>query len=213
MDIIDDYSEYIGITLIFINACLYLWSYITNKKNVALFFLTLYLVTSAFVVIVSSYLASKGENNLHYSHIYFITQFIFLSFFYKTLFTSNQKKGVNIVILLVVFTLTIQYFKKPHLIHQFNIFEIFITSVPLIMYSIIHLYNSLSKKGGYMFINSGVLVYITISTLIFILGDYLTVYENNSVEKIWMINRVFYVIYLILILVEWKKLNSLHKNK
>ncbi len=209
---IDDYFEYIGIALILINACLYLWSYI-NSKNVALFFLALYLVTSAFVVVISSYLGNKGEANLHYSHIYFITQFIFLSLFYRTLLNQNQKKGIDIIILLVLLTLAIQYFNKPYLISQFNLLEIFITSVPLIIYSIMHLYNSLSKKGEFMLINAGVLIYLTTSTLIFILGDYLSEFKNNTITKIWMINKILYVIYLVLILVEWKKLNLPRKSK
>ncbi len=213
MEQIDIFLSNISIALIFINSCLYIWSYIFNKKKLDLLFFAIYLLVSAFVMIASSIIANKGDNNLHYSHIYFITQFIFLSLFYRTLFKSNQKRGVNIVILLVLFTLTIQYFKNPHLIDQFNLLEIFITSVPVIIYSIIHLYNSLSKKGEYMFINSGVLIYLTTSTLIFILGDYLSVYNNTAVIKIWMINKVLYIVYLVLILIEWKKLNSLRKSK
>jgi len=214
MKIIDAYLEYIGIAFILINACLYLSSYIINKKNVTLFFISSYLSISACVVIASSILAYLKLNNLHYSHIYFISQFMFLSLFYKTLFTSNQKKGVNFLIFLVLLTLIIQYIKKPYLINQFNLFEIFITSVPLIIYSITHLYNSLNKKGEYMFLNSGVLLYLTTSTLIFILGDYLSGHENNTaITKIWMINKVLYIVYLILILVEWKKLNSPHKSR
>ena len=57
-----------------------------------------------------------------------------------------------------------------------------------------------------MYINAGILIYITTSTLIFILGDYLSLFtKNQAIKNIWLINKVLYVIYMILILIEWKK--------
>lgn len=213
MRFFDDLVQHIGLLLIVINAILYTKSYILNKKNVALLFLFLYLIICSVVMIISSILGYKGEDNLHLSHIYFIAQFICLSLFYRALFKPLQRKATIIVLVTVVATLTIQYIKKPYLINQFNLFEIFITSFPLIIYSIIHLYNSLNKKGEYMLINSGVLIYITTSTLIFILGDYLSKYSGDAITSIWMINKILYIIYLLLILMEWKKLNLQHKKK
>lgn len=209
----NDFVQLLGLFLIVLNAVLYTKSYIFNKKNVTLLYLTLYLLSSATVMIISSILGYQSKDNLHYSHIYFISQFIFLSLFYRTLFKSQQRKWVLLILGIILSGLTFQYLHKPHLVHQFNLFEIFITSLPIIIYSVIHLYNSLNKKGEYMFINSGILIYITVSTLIFILGNYLKEYYGGTITKIWMINKILYIVYLVLILVEWKKTISQPKSK
>ncbi len=205
MEQFDNFMHFTGLFLIVLNAVLYIWSYIFNKKNIALFYLAIYLCICAIVMVVTAYLAHYSKANLHYSHIYFILQFVFLTLFYKTLFSKIQRKIVVFILYFVLLVLLIQYINNPSLIKQFNLFEIFITSFPIIIYSIIHLYNSLSKEGEYMIINSGILVYITTSTLIFFLGNYLSGNHGNTITKIWLINKVLYVLYLVLILIEWKK--------
>ncbi|SDR83472.1 hypothetical protein SAMN04515667_0791 [Formosa sp. Hel1_31_208] len=200
----DDLLQYLGLFLIVLNALLYTRSYIIVKKNVALLFLSLYLFVSGIVMVFSSILAYNSEPNLHLSHIYFIAQFVFLSLFFGSLFNSKQKKWVTLILIFVLTVLICQYIQNPELIYKFNLFEIFITSFPIIIYSIIHLYNSLSKNGEYMLVNSGILVYLTTSTLIFILGNYLAEFRNDLITKIWIINKLLYVLYLVLILIEWK---------
>jgi len=207
MSLLDDILKYIFISLIFINACLYIWSYRKSNKPIALKYFSVYLLMGFIITFSSAVMAVKGENNLYLSHYYFVFQFILLSLFYKILFLKNQKKAVNYVLILILIALGFQYTLNPSLYYKFNLFEIFITSVPIIIYSFMHLYNSLSRKGEYMFINTGVLIYITVSTLIFILGDFLSGLDNGIFVHIWVINKFLYILYLILILIEWKKLN------
>lgn len=213
MDVINDFFEYSSISLIFINACLYIWSYSKSKNTIALKYFTVYLIINFSVTFVSSIMAAKQINNLYLSHYYFIGQFIFLSLFYKNLFLPRQKKLVTFFLFSILFVVILNYIRNPDLYYKFNLLEIFLTSFPLVVYSIVHLFNSLTRKGEFMFINAGILVYITISTLIFILGDLLTTFENNSIASIWLINKVLYFVYLVLILVEWKKLNLPRKSK
>lgn len=210
---IDNLFEDIGVVLLFINTILYTFSYLKNKKNIALKYFAFYniitfCVLSSSIIIVEVF---KIRNNLFLSHFYFIFQFIFLSLFYKVFFTRKQKSWITIVFALVASTLSIQYLNKPSLFYKFNLLEILITSFPLIVYSIIHLYNSLGKKGKYMYINSAVLIYISVSTLIFILGNLINTVDKSLSINVWFLNKVFYVGYLLLILYEWKK--SLWKMK
>lgn len=114
---------------------------------------------------------------------------------------------------LVIITLIIQYSIKPSLFFNFNILEIFLTSFPLVVYSIVHLYNSLSRKGQFMYVNAGILIYLTTSTLIFILGDYLASERSDLIRKIWYLNKVLYIGYLVLILMEWKNYSQPVKSK
>ena len=43
---------------------------------------------------------------------------------------------------------------QKDLFKEFNLLEILITSFHLVLYAIIHLYNSLGKPGKYMYINA-----------------------------------------------------------
>ncbi|AXO80486.1 hypothetical protein DZC78_08855 [Olleya aquimaris] len=212
MKLISSLFEYTGIAILFINAILFFKSY-TSKKSMAFKYFSIYLGTSLIIVVITSTLSFFSKDNLYLSHFYFIGQFILLSLFYKELFNSTQKKIVNTILILVLLTLSIQYANKPNLFFKFFVFEIFITSFPIVIYSIIHLYNSISKKGAFIYINAGILIYLTTSTLIFILGDYLSEYNNTTIKKIWLVNKVLYLLYLILIFVEWKTTLSMDKNK
>lgn len=214
MKVIDNFFEYLGFLLLLLNAILYLSSYNKLKRIIALKYFNLYLVVTAVVLFtsLSIVLFSENKNNLFLSHFYFIFQFLLLSLFYKEDFNPIQKRTVNLILILVPLALCIQYAMNPTLFKRFNIFEVFITSFPLVIYSIFYLYNSLSHQGRFMYINAGVLMYITTSTLIFILGDYLSMFrDNDAIRSIWTINKILYVGYLSLILVEWKKLQV--KNK
>ena len=197
-------------TLLFINAALYSYSYLKNKNKVVEY-LAIYLVLSFCFSIASKLVVVYHEelniekSNLFLTHFFFISQFICLSLFYNFLFTKNQKYYQLIISALVFVALLIQYSTNTNLFNKFNLLEILITSLPLIMYSIFHLYNSLGKKGKFMYVNAGVLVYLSVSTLVFILGNLLNTVDRSLSSNIWFLNRVFYVGYLILFLIEWKK--------
>ena len=205
--------DYLCIVLLFVNTILFIKSYITTD-NVAFKYFGIYLLI-CFLTSTSSFLLHYYKiNNLYLSHIYFITQFVLLSCFYKKMFKKIQIRIVNVVMVFVLITLCIQYTLNPELFSKFNNLEIFITSFPIVIYSVIHLFNSLTQNNRFMLINSGILIYLTLSTLIFILGDYLSSVINSSVVKIiWFINTVLYAIYLILILIEWKMSTKRVQNK
>ncbi len=206
MKLISSLFTYSGLILIITNTVLFLMSYRQNKKSIAYKLFTLYLITSFIISLSALILAKKYIPNLHLSHAYFISQFILLSLFYRSLFKSAQKKYVIITIVLVCSILAVQYMFRPSLFYTFNIFEIFITSLPIVIYAMIHLYNSLNGTNNYLIINAGILVYITSSTLIFILGNYLSSIEGNIQvsRNIYLINKILYVVYLSLILIQWR---------
>ncbi len=206
MKLISSLFTYSGLILIITNTVLFLMSYRQNKKSIAYKLFTLYLITSFIISLSALILAKKYIPNLHLSHAYFISQFILLSLFYRSLFKSAQKKYVMITIVLVCSILAFQYMLRPSLFYTFNIFEIFITSLPIVIYAMIHLYNSLNGTNNYLIINAGILVYITSSTLIFILGNYLSSIEGNIQvsRNIYLINKILYSVYLSLILVQWR---------
>lgn len=165
-----------------------------------------YLLTSFLILAYSIFLWKSGAPNLYLSHFYFGTQFVFLSFFYRILFINRiQKRLVDFILLITICILILKYYLEPDLFFKFNIFEIFICSFPLVVYSIMHLYNSLTRKGIYMYINAGVLIYLSVSTLIFILGNFIASIDRSLAQNIWFLNKVLYIVYLLLFYIEWHK--------
>lgn len=172
-----------------------------------------YLFISFLILLYSIYLWENGIPNLYLSHFHFGAQFICLSFFYKRIFVNRfQKRLVDIILFIVISLLFIKYYIEPELFFKFNIFEIFICSFPLALYSIIHLYNSLTRKGVYMYINAGVLIYLSVSTLIFILGNFIASIDRGLARNIWFLNKIFYIMYLLLIYIEWNKNIRINNN-
>ncbi|MEO8235630.1 MAG: hypothetical protein ABI549_09475 [Flavobacterium sp.] len=98
----------------------------------------------------------------------------------------------------------IQYIVDPNSFFEFNLFEIFITSFPIIIYSTFFLYNSLNEKKDFYYINLGILIYLFGSTVLFLVGNLVAKLDNNLNDIPWILNSVLYIIYQLFILVEWK---------
>jgi len=202
MSVLNVFFEYLGIFLLLLSTILYFKSY--SKHTIALKHFSWYLLAICCIQIAGFILNKLSIRNLFLSHFYFWIQFIMLSLYYKNLFKRRQKNYTNIALICVFLILTSQYILKPNKFFVFNTLEIFITTFPIIIFSMIHLYNSLTKKGELMYINAGILIYLTTSTLIYILGDYLSNLRGVVISNIWFLNKVLYVVYISLILTEWK---------
>lgn len=202
MNILNLFFEYLGISLLFVCTILYFKSY--SKHTIALKYFSWYLLAICCIQITSFVLSKLTIRNLFLSHFYFWIQLTLLSLFYKSLFTSKQKKYVSIVFICVCLILITQYLINPNKFFVFNTLEIFITTFPIVIYTMTHLYNALTKKGKFMYINAAILIYLTTSTLIYILGDYLSNLRGELISNIWFLNKVLYVVYISLILTEWK---------
>lgn len=217
MEIVNDVIEKLSDILLFLNVALYSYTYFKKNRSKAVKYLAIYLTLSFCFSIASDLILyiqrqfNIERNNLFLTHYYFIFQFIFLSLFYSQLFTKRQKKHQIIISVLVFLILLIQYSTNVGLYYKFNLLEILICLFPLIIYSVFHLYNALSKTGKFMYINAGILAYLSISTLIYILGNFINIVDQSLSSSIWFLNRVFYLGYLILFIIEWKK--SLWKMK
>ena len=199
----DNIAFYFGFFLLLVNCVLFLVAY--NKKRPKTYKLfTGYLLVSFVITISSEILAQNGMNNLFLSHVYFISQFYILSLFYAELLEKIHARVINVILGLVTLMLIIQYALDTTLFYRFNLFEVFITSFPLVVYSTIHLYNALNDKMSYMYVNGAILMYLSTSTLIFILGNYISSIDKALALNIYLIHKILYIIFLILILTEWK---------
>ena len=163
------------------------------------------------------FLREAGINNLFVGHYHFGLQFIILSLFYRSLFLQKQKKMV-VVIIAVVFTVLFGYYIiNPEMYVEFNLIDVFITTVPLIFFSILYLYNTLTKPEKHFVLNAALLMYLSTSALLFFLGTYIHAEGEllglsiDTAFNIWIINNTIYLIFLIFLIVEWHK--TLYKWK
>lgn len=194
----------IGYLILLINLILFIIGFPNRGKAYKLF--AWYTGLMFIIQITGSILASLNKHNLFLSHFYFIGQFILLSLFYQVLLKENYQKRIVLIGSLLVFSiLGIQYGYDTSIFFKFNLFEIFITSILLIIYAAFHFYNMLNDKKEFYYINVGILMYLFGSTVLFLVGN-LTASLSLKWNKIpWILNAFLYIIYQIFILIEWKK--------
>ena len=141
--------------------------------------------------------------NLFMSHFYFIFQFLFLSTFYYHLLKDTFQKDIIISsVILCALVLGIQYALDRSLFHKFNLLEIFITSLSLIIYSSFHLYNLLNEKKEYYYINVGLLIYLFGSTVVFLTANLLLSLKSDAFKSINQLNVYLYIVYQLFIMYE-----------
>lgn len=185
-----------------------LYSSIGFKKETSnsIRIITIYLICYFLSEFAMRLHAAHGIRNHYVSHFYFIPQFIILSFFYKSLFTNFQKQIVTIILTVVLSILAIQYITFPKLLVELNTLEVLLTNSAIIFYTILHLYNSLTEKGKFMYINAAILIYLSCSTLIFFLFRLIDFkeLEINS-DPIILMNKLLVVGYIFLYIIEYKQ--------
>ena len=206
--------QYLTLGLLFVNVELYLRSHNLFSKVMAYNLILIYIVLNLITSLTLEYLYNNRIENLYLSNFYLIFQFILFSYFYLNLFRNKKQKiYVKASFVIVMSILTIQYLLNPLGFFYFNLLEVFLTSFPLITYSIIHLYNSLATKGKFLYINAAILIYLSSSTLIFFLGNVLRELNRTDANNIWLILKILYSIFLILFTIEWKNSFSSYKIK
>jgi hypothetical protein len=184
-----------------VNTALYVKAY---KKSVSLNIFTLYLCVTLVIQLSFNYLFFQKTNNLYLSHYYSIFQFILLSLFYRKIFkTAQLKRIVEIIFATVIIILTTQYINKPQIYFEFNLLEIVLTSLSIVTFSVIYFYQSLTEKMEFMYLNYGVFIYLLSSTLIFCSGNFVSSIEVLIGRILWFIESVLFIVYQILIFIQW----------
>lgn len=191
----------LGNIILFLNTFLFFKSY--RKKTVAFKIIAFYLLYVLSIQLRMDHLHSIKESNLHYTHFYFIGQFLLLSFFFILEFKSKLLSNIIKTYLFIAsLSLGLCYYLYPELIDKHNMFEVVVTSIPLTVYSFIFLVKRIdSDNKNFIYLNSGLFVYITCSTLIFIAGEL----KSDIKIYIWLFNAALYLVYQLLVSLEWYK--------
>ena len=199
----NDFYATIGDIAIYLAAAvaiIYSISFVRNNKAYRIFVFYLLLIA---IIQIGAYYVGRGKlhkPNLYYSHYYYITQFLLLSAFYLELL---KWKWIALITILVVFFLAYQYIEDPSIYFKYNSIGMIITNMIIVIYSMFYLYKTLSVKGEFVIVNTGILVYLLSSTLIFASGNLGLEFSEKTFYMLVNTNRVLYLVFLILILIEW----------
>jgi len=188
-----------GHLVLTINCILFFKNY--RNYSTAFKIFSFYLVTILIIQLTSKYFRIYKIRNLYLSHYYFIGQFLFLSFFFKQLLKhAFHKKIVTFGLISVLSMLSVYYYLYPSAYSSYSIFEIVITSAPLMFYCLLFFIQKIEKGNNkFNYIVSGFFLYILCSTLIFIAGNI----KAEAKRIVWYINVCLYIVYQLLIFMEW----------
>lgn len=156
-----------------------------SKQGKAYKIFTIYIT----VVLIIDFIASHlwrwfGIYNVFMGHFYDLFQFVLLSYFYdKLLQTKKQLYTVNILLIILPLFLIIRYFFNPNMFFEYSLLETYLTTIPIIIYATMHLYNNLGEKAVFYFINIGLLFYLFTSTFIFLFYELHTLFEISKSFK------------------------------
>ncbi len=196
--------SYIGTFILLINTIIYSISFSFKKE--AYSFFCVYLLIMLIITLLTTYYNSQKVNNLFLSHYYFLSQFILLSLFYKYVFENKKNKLlINTTLILIIYFLVLQYAMDTTLFQIFNLTEVVVTSLPLIIYSIIFFYQNLNAKVKFIYINIGVFMYLLCSMLLFASGNLMIELDPLINKIVWIVNASLYIVFQILIFIEWRK--------
>ncbi len=181
-------------------AIIYLTRFVKQSNEYKLF--TLYLIYIAIIQVLLYYHASVKISSIYLFHFYFIGQFILLSFFYKELLKTAF---IDWILLLVLLYLSIYYVINPQIFYEYHISGVLITQILLVFYSLYYFYKSLSSKRGFVYVNTGALIYFLTSVLFFASGNIILDFEFSLEFKkyVGIINDILYFIFQLLIFIEW----------
>lgn len=195
-----------GLLLLCINVILYITGF--SKHGKAYTFFTLYLLGVCIVQIIMDFFASRYYNNHFLSTYYLFIQFILLSLFFHGLFKPiSKKKAHAIAVLSSIITIgfVLQYALYPQTYYNFNSAGFLITSVVLVIYSVLYLYELLTKKLVFYYVTVGILLYLISSALIFASAAAIVTLHDSLYMYIWKTNAGLFIVYQLLITWEWKQ--------
>jgi hypothetical protein len=139
------------------------------KTSRALQWLTIYATTMGVIETLNKGLSSLGIHNLFLSHFYFTFQFLLLSGFYYTLLEKGkQRRWIQIMIPVMLLLNAVPYAIHPQLFHDFNPVEIYLLSMPIIVYATWHLYQMLDGDKTFYYFTLGVVLYVMGSAALFL---------------------------------------------
>lgn len=145
-------------------------------------------------------------HNIFIFHFYDLFQFVLLSFFFSTLLqTRKQIKILYTTFIILLSFLSLRYIVNPKMFFEYSLLESYLTTMPIIVYATMHLYNNLGKRADFYYANLGLLFYLFTSTFLFLHYELMTLLNVNEYYKnIVNINIVLQYIKFGFFFYQWK---------
>lgn len=205
----DDFIIYSGYLLLLVNLILYSYSFFIKKKGII--FYVVFLVFSFLLQMLSEVLFLLKMNNLVLFNFFFIGQMVLLGLFYNKLMqTARQKIFIIGSIILGLLILSVNFFLEPSQFFKFNLFQIALTSLLVVVFAMIHLYNILAGEKKFYYVTVGMIIYLLGSTVLFFVGNLTIGLSTEFKFFTWTLNAILVVLNQLFVLFEWK--NSFYKK-
>ena len=144
--------------------------------------------------------------NLFAVNIFFIGQMILLGLFYNSLFhIKSQKILIKISLAIALLSLIIEFILDSSEFLKFNLFEITLTSLIIVVFALIHFYNMLTETKQFYYVSIGVVFYLLTSTVLFLIGNLSSELSNDLKYVTWVFNAFLVLVYQFFILYDWIK--------
>lgn len=202
----DDFLIYSAYLILLLNLILYSYSFF-RKEKANVFFVS-YLAFSFLLQIYMEIIYFLRGNNLLAINIFFVGQMILLGLFYNSLMhIKGQKLFVKTSVIIALMVLGAQFIMDPNQFFKFNLFEITLTSLLIVVFALIHFYNMLTENKEYYYISIGIVFYLLTSTVLFLVGNLSPELSADLKYVTWMLNAFLIVVYQLFILYDWIKSN------
>jgi hypothetical protein len=192
-----------GYVILVLNLILYSISFFRERKVNGFFML--YLCFAVIMNFFMEVLYLLHQSNLIVMNLFFIGDLILIGLFYVSILKGKkQKTVVKSCIGVALLFILMQLVFDPSQLFKFNLFEITLCSLLLVGFALVHLYNMLSQQKEYYYFTIAVILYMSSSTILYLVGN-LTIDLSEDYKFIsWGINAALLIIYQLFILYEWK---------
>jgi len=199
-----DFLMYSTYFVLLINLIVYSYSFF--RKGKANVFFVSYLIFSSAMQFTMELLYQLGMTNLVVVNIFFIGQMIILGLFYNSLTQiKSQKVFIKISLALALLVLAIQFSINSSEFLKFNLFEITLTNLLIVVFALFHFYNMLTENKTYYYTSVGVVFYLLASTVLYLIGN-LSVGLSNDLKLLsWILNSFLVLCFQLFILFDWIK--------
>lgn len=200
----DDFLIYSGYLILLLNLILYSYSFF--RKGKANVFFVAYLAFAFLMQFSMEIMYFLRMKNQFVINIFFAGQMILLGLFYNSLLQiKNQKIFVQTTLAVSLLIFGFQLVLDPYQFVKLNLFEIILTSLLLVVYALIHLYNMLTDNKRYYYVSFGFVMYLLSSTVLFLVGNLSSGLSNDVKFLTWILNAFLILVLQFFILYEWIK--------
>lgn len=199
-----DFFVYSVYLVLLVNLILYSFSFF--RKGKANVFFVSYLAFSFLMQFSMELMYHLKLNNLFFLNMFFIGQMILLGLFYNSLLNLKiQKIFVKVCIVVALLILVVQFTLDPGQFLKFNMFEIALTCLLIVVFALLHLYNMLTEGKKYYYASIGIIIYLFASTVLFLIGNLSFSLSDDLKYLIWTLNAFLSLVYQFFILYDWIK--------